>query len=103
MGSVAELEQLSAQKVNDLHKHTVDKIELQKDGKIYHKSLAISHAGENNYVSSFSIEEESDGTKRLFHILPVMDEIAHNRKVFLIDEIEQSIHPSLIKTCPSAL
>lgn len=92
------------EKLNDNESHSFlmsrdlfNVIEKEKDGKIYHKSLAISHAGENNYVSSFSIEEESDGTKRLFHILPVMDEIAHNRKVFLIDEIEQSIHPSLIK------
>ncbi len=35
VGSAEELEQLSGQKVTDLHKHMVDKIEFQKDGKTY--------------------------------------------------------------------
>ncbi len=72
-------------------------IEKEKDGKTYLKSLAISHAGENNYINNFSLEEESDGTQRLLHILPIFDSITYNKKVFLIDELERSIHPSLIK------
>lgn len=36
VGSVEELEKLSGQKVNDLHKHIVDKISFEKDGKTYH-------------------------------------------------------------------
>ncbi|MBU1033859.1 isoleucine--tRNA ligase [Patescibacteria group bacterium] len=35
VGSVEELEKLSGQKVSDLHKHIVDKIEIKKDGKTY--------------------------------------------------------------------
>lgn len=35
VGSAAELEGLSGQKVTDLHKHIVDQIEFQKDGKTY--------------------------------------------------------------------
>lgn len=37
VGSVAELEELSGQKVADLHKHIIDKIEIKKDGKVYHR------------------------------------------------------------------
>ncbi len=37
VGSVAELEELSGQKVADLHKHIIDKIEIIKDGKVYHR------------------------------------------------------------------
>ena len=37
VGSVAELEELCGQKVNDLHKQFVDKIEIKKDGKVYHR------------------------------------------------------------------
>ncbi len=37
VGSVAELEELSGVKVNDLHKHVIDKIEIKKDGKVYHR------------------------------------------------------------------
>lgn len=72
-------------------------IEREKDGKVYRKSLVISHVGKDSYKSDFSLNEESDGTKRLFNILPVMNEIANHKKVFLIDELERSIHPSLIK------
>lgn len=75
----------------------LDLFEKEEDGKIYHKSLAISHLGNNNYENSFSLEDESDGTKRLLSILPVIDEVANSKKVFLIDELERSIHPSLIK------
>jgi isoleucyl-tRNA synthetase len=35
VGSIAELEQLSGQKVTDLHKHFVDQIEIVKGGKRY--------------------------------------------------------------------
>ena len=35
VGSAQELEELSGQKVSDLHKHIVDKIEFKKDGKTY--------------------------------------------------------------------
>lgn len=35
VGSVAELEELSGVKVDDLHKHVVDKITFEKDGKTY--------------------------------------------------------------------
>ncbi|MCX6780069.1 MAG: isoleucine--tRNA ligase [Candidatus Magasanikbacteria bacterium] len=37
VGSVAELEELSGVKVSDLHKHIIDKIEIKKDGKVYHR------------------------------------------------------------------
>lgn len=37
IGSVEELEKLSGKKVNDLHKHNVDKIIFQKDGKEYRR------------------------------------------------------------------
>ena len=37
IGSKAELEELSGKKVDDLHKHIVDTIEIVKDGKKYHR------------------------------------------------------------------
>lgn len=35
VGSVKELEELSGQKVDDLHKHILDKVTFEKDGKTY--------------------------------------------------------------------
>ena len=41
VGSIAELEQLSGERVSDLHKHFVDKIVIRKDGKTYHRTPEV--------------------------------------------------------------
>ena len=41
IGSVAELEALSGEKVTDLHKHFIDKIVIRKDGKTYHRTPEV--------------------------------------------------------------
>ena len=41
VGSIAELEALSGQKVTDLHKHFVDKIVIEKDGRTYHRTPEV--------------------------------------------------------------
>ncbi len=41
VGSIAELEELSGQQVPDLHKHYIDKIEIRKDGKLYHRTPEV--------------------------------------------------------------
>lgn len=37
VGSVAELEELVGHKVTDIHKHFVDAMTIEKDGKVYHR------------------------------------------------------------------
>ncbi len=41
VGSIAELEALSGQKVTDLHKHFVDKIKIVRDGKTYTRTPEV--------------------------------------------------------------
>lgn len=41
VGSVAELESLSGQKVTDLHKHFIDKVVIRRDGKTYHRTPEV--------------------------------------------------------------
>ncbi len=41
VGSVKELEELSGQKVTDLHKHFMDKVVIRKDGKTYHRTPEV--------------------------------------------------------------
>jgi isoleucyl-tRNA synthetase len=41
VGSIEELERLSGQKVTDLHKHFVDRIEIVKDGKRYRRTPEV--------------------------------------------------------------
>jgi len=41
VGSVAELEQLSGQTITDLHKHHLDKVLIEKDGKTYQRTPEV--------------------------------------------------------------
>ena len=41
VGSIRELEELSGEKVTDLHKHYVDRIVIRKDGKTYHRTPEV--------------------------------------------------------------
>lgn len=44
---------------------------------------------------SFEIAEESDGTQRLMDLIPALLELLNNDRVFVIDEINRSLHPNL--------
>lgn len=41
VGSVAELEALSGQKITDLHKHLIDRVLIVKDGKVYRRTPEV--------------------------------------------------------------
>jgi len=45
----------------------------------------------------FEIENESDGTRRLMDLLPALLHSKSSEKVYLIDEIDRSMHPLLSK------
>jgi len=70
---------------------------VKEDNKFYVKELQIEHRGKDNIKKMFDLDEESDGTVRLLDFTPAFQDLASNRRVYLIDEIERSIHPLLIK------
>ncbi len=70
---------------------------VKEDGKIWVKRLKVWHKGKNNKLVSFELGEESDGTIRLLDFVPAFQDVISKNKVFIIDEIERSIHPLLIK------
>ena len=70
---------------------------VKEDNKFYVKELQIEHSGKDNIKKMFDLEEESDGTVRLLDFTPAFQDLASNKRVYLIDEIERSIHPLLIK------
>lgn len=70
---------------------------VNEDDKIWVKSLKIGHTGKNDRQELFELQEESDGTVRLLDFIPAFKSIISEKKVFIIDEIERSIHPLLIK------
>ena len=69
--------------------------ELRKDayGNIVYNKLVLNHGNEDDM---FDYNDESDGTKRLFDLIPLFYE---NRKIslILIDEIDRSLHTNLTR------
>ncbi len=80
------------------HKETGEEVALeQEDNEIIVKRLVTKHQDSLGNNSDFTIGQESDGTKRLIDYIPAFQGIINENKVFIIDEIERSIHPMTIK------
>lgn len=67
-----------------------------QNNKAVAKRIYFLH-GTDGGEARFSAAEESDGTRRLLDYLPAFYAAIKAPRVFLIDEIERSIHPLLIK------
>jgi len=102
VGSIAELEQLSGQKVTDLHKHFVDAIVIVRDGKTYrrtpevldcwfesgampyaqqHYPFARAHEREAFFPAAF-IAEGLDQTRGWFYTLLVLGTLLFDKAPF---------------------
>lgn len=70
-------------------------IVLRKDenGNIVYNKTLLNHG---NNEEMFEYADESDGTKRLFDLIPLLYDNKKNR-VVLIDEIDRSLHTNLTK------
>ena len=70
---------------------------VKENGKVYIKKLITKHRTIDGEEIPFNVSLESDGTKRLIDYIPALQNIIHKEKVYIIDEIERSIHPLTIK------
>ena len=70
---------------------------IYEDGKILLKKLVAIHVDVNNNLIEMPIYKESDGTRRIIEYMPLFYSIYRNDAVYVVDEIERSIHPILIK------
>lgn len=61
------------------------------------KKVVAQHLDSEDKMISFDLNEESDGTQRLLDFIPAFDGMLHNEMTFIIDEIDQSLHPTLLK------
>ncbi|NRB51040.1 MAG: ATP-binding protein [Saprospiraceae bacterium] len=66
------------------------------DGSLEAMKLMTRHKIKNeDRYALFEMNEESDGTQRLMDIIPAITELAREEKVFVVDEIDRSLHPNL--------
>ena len=94
--------------INDIEKKLKDKEDDEKlsinvdvagrcfsfskvDGKIVARQLMMNHG---NNTDLFEIADESDGTQRLFDLIPLY-RLATQNYVILVDELDRSLHSKL--------
>ncbi len=70
---------------------------VMEDDVVMLKSLVAVHVNPEGKEVDMNIREESDGTRRLVEYMPLLYSILRKGGVFVIDEIERSIHPIMIK------
>jgi uncharacterized protein len=57
--------------------------------------VSLTHRGKSS--ASFNLEDESQGTQRLYELSPVLFEAERTARLFVIDEIDSSLHPKLVR------
>lgn len=73
-----------------------DTVVMKKNGNFYKYQALFQHMKTNGEAEQFRLSEESDGTQRLMHLLPVvLDRRKHAPEVFVVDELDRSLHTEL--------
>ena len=70
---------------------------IYEHGKVYMKTLVAVHKNLDGNEVEISLRDESDGTRRLIEYMPLLYAIIQKDMVYVVDEIERSIHPIMIK------
>lgn len=67
------------------------------EGKHKVQKVVSRHIGKDGKPVSFDLDEESDGTQRLLDFVPAVSNTLNFETVTIVDEIDQSLHPVLLK------
>lgn len=57
----------------------------------------------NGILYDFELKEESDGTQRIFDFVPMLQEVKSKDDTYVIDEIDRSLHPALVRALVSRI
>ena len=68
-----------------------------EDDNLYILTLVPVHKNVDGSEVEFQIPDESDGTRRLIEYMPLLYDIIQKDYVYVVDEIERSLHPIMIK------
>jgi len=59
------------------------------------RTIRAEHASAEGGPVELPFHEESDGTQRLTHLLPALFQLKEEHRLYVIDEIDRSLHPLL--------
>lgn len=61
------------------------------------KLLKTKHKVVGGGYELFDLKDESDGTRRIMDLIPLIIDFFRGGNVFVVDEIERSLHPNLVR------
>ena len=73
-----------------------DQLLFEHDG-VYQIGIQAAHEHESGKVVRLELSEESDGTRRLLNLIPALHFLRTQNAVYVVDEIDRSLHPLLVK------
>jgi AAA15 family ATPase/GTPase len=62
----------------------------------HHYTLRTVHKRADGSTALLGLDDESDGTRRLMHLAPALFQLRSSPSVFVVDELDRSLHPNLI-------
>ncbi len=71
-------------------------VQKESDGHIYSSKIQFVHKSMSGTDIPFRMNEESDGTLRMVDLFPMINELLGNPSVYVIDEIERSLHAKMV-------
>ncbi len=71
-------------------------LEATPDNHYYIITIQAAHAHHAGHMVPLDLDEESDGTRRLLNLLPALHRLHTSSGVYVIDEVDRSMHPTLV-------
>ena len=72
-------------------------VSIRREGDKYYARRVQAQHEVNNKLYDFELKEESDGTQRVFDFIPMVQKVKSEACTFVIDEIDRSLHPTLVR------
>jgi len=70
-------------------------LRMNGDQRVQSLKLMTKHRTDDGHEVLLEVDEESDGTQRLMDLIPGLFELLNSERVFVVDELDRSLHPSL--------
>ncbi len=67
------------------------------EGRVVRLQLKTVHLTPDGDTVEFSLDDESDGTQRLTHLIPALFSMNVNNRVVVVDELDRRLHPLLCR------
>lgn len=71
-------------------------ITKNKNNELEAKLLKTKHKVLGGTFELFDLKDESDGTRRIMDLIPLIIDFFKGGNVFIVDEMERSLHPNLV-------